>query len=420
MTKLALPAVLPRPGGWEFTWKAEEINIRLERLREHHDSITSEVWVEQGTKREHLLGGIRFNLVSTTGRAGVAKFLLSRRNGLDWGGMIEQVCVYTLKKFREQEQPGKLGYFPKDNELKFLLAPVIPTGVSTLLFGYGGMAKTTIALAWGLLVQLGEARLGLKPEKSPVLLLDWETHQDIANGVLMALHAGLKLEGGADFIYRRCRRPLLEFVEDVKADVDREGIGLIILDSMGKACGSEKELKENALPTMSALEWLGKTNLIVSHRPKGFEGKERGTYGSVYIENDVRQAFRVEAQAQPGENMLNVALYHTKHNLMSLLNPIGYSITWDKVQGTFIKTKDVAEMEAFRPHLSAKDQITQELKETPKMTVAELAEATGLKENTISKALEREKKRFVTFEVDNIKMWGLKSQREDEKISPLL
>ena len=387
---LIFPGITPRPGGHEFIWKEDGIFLRLERLREHHDSITAEVWVEQGEAREHLIGGLRFNLTTTAGRSGIAKSLAARRNGVDWGGMMEQVCVYALKKFREQAQPVKLGYYPEDADIKFLLRPTIPEGVSTLLFGYGGMAKTTLALAWGLIVQLEEAKLGLVPKQEPIMLLDWETNQDIANRTLIALHAGMGFVGAMpEIIYRRCRRPLLEFIEDVKADVDREGIGLIILDSMGKACGGEKELKENALPTMSALEWLGKTNLIISHRPKGEEGKGRGTYGSIYVENDVRQAFRVEARHMPGEDALHVALFHTKYNLMSPLHPFGYQITWDKVKGTRIEREDVGGMADLQEQLKPETQIENALKEHARMIVKEIAEETTLTVDTVRNTLKR-------------------------------
>lgn len=403
----------PRPGGWEFIWP-DSIFIRVERLREHHDAVTAELWAEQGEAREHLVGGLRFNLTTPGGRASMAKALLARRNGYDWGGMMEQVCVFALAQFRAQEEPTIIGSLPTRQPLLFRLAPVLPEGVSTLLFGYGGMAKTTIGVAWGLLVYLGLPRLGLEPHQAPVLLLDWETNRDIANKLVAKIQAGTDLPGTAEFLYRRCRRPLLEFVEDVRADVQREGIGLVILDSLAKACGGEKMLREDALPTMSALEWLGTTNLIISHRPKGLEGQERGSYGSVYVENDVRQAFRVEAHPEPGGNSAQIALFHTKFNLMGQLKPIGYQITWDDFYGTKIETKDVGEMEDVRGQLAAVYQVEIALKSSP-LTVDDLAEATGLKADTIRKTLARYKnKRFVPLGDARPQVWGRVIQTPEE------
>ena len=194
---LSVPGVSPRPGGWEFHWPGSDIWLRLERIHEHHDSISAECWVEEGDPRAHIVGGLRFGLTTTTGRTTMARLLQSRRNGVDWGGMIEQVCVYSLRKFREQEQTTHIGDLPTETDLRFQLSPVIPAGVTTLLFGYGDTLKTHIAILWGLAIQLGEPLLGLTPTQGPVMLLDWETNQAIANKTQQAIHAGMGMPGKA-------------------------------------------------------------------------------------------------------------------------------------------------------------------------------------------------------------------------------
>ena len=169
----------------------------------------------------------------------MAKVLLARRNGIDWGGVMEQICVYTLRKLREQDAVAHIGSLPM-KPLKFRLRPVLPEGTITLLYGYGGVAKTTIAMAWGLLVSSGIPMLGLEPIRGPVLLLDWETNLEIANNTQRAIAGGLNLPGVPEFFYLRCRSPLTDIIESVEAIVKREGIVLGISDSMVKACGGDK------------------------------------------------------------------------------------------------------------------------------------------------------------------------------------
>lgn len=393
MNQLSAPVVTPRPGGWEFDWAEEGIFIRLERLREHGETVTAELWAEQGEKREHLRGGLRFNLVTNAGRESMAKGLAARRNGIDWSGIMEQICVYALRQFRSQEQSLEIGgeALGPVRDLEFCLKPVLPKDVTTILWGYGGVAKTTMATAWGLLVQLGYPALGLLPVQGPVMLLDWETNWQLANRLLKQVHAGMGLPETPHFIYRRVRRPLSEFIEDVIAEVAAKGVSLIILDSLIKACGGEREAKENGLATMNLIGQIPATPLVISHRPKGLEGRERGSYGSVMIENDCRQSWRMESPSSESGtgNTAQVVLFHEKHNLMARLQPMGFVITWDKLLGIKIERQEPSTMADIRPVLSAISQIQTTLREGGEMTVGEIEGASKLPLDTIKKTLAR-------------------------------
>ena len=420
---LTVPQVTPRPGGHEFFWAAEGCYIRIERLREHHDSITAEVWAEVGEKREHLLGGLRFSLTTPGGRASIIKALDTCRqqkspsnpNGVDWRGMVEQVSVYTLRKFREQDPFTSIGEGTGAPPLKFRLRPVLPEGVTTVLYGYGGVLKTTMAIFWGLLVQLGETRLGLEPMEGLVMLLDWETDKDIAERTQQMLHAGMGLSGRPRFIYRRCRRPLLDFVEDAQAEAQREGVVLVIADSFTKACGGEKEAKENALPTLSALQLVAPTVLSLTHRPKGAEGKDRGAYGSAYIENDARQAFRADGRHEADVGAAQVVLTHAKYNLMRPLHPFGYRVTWDDLLGIKVETQDVGEMGSIGGDLAVKRQLEEALRHGA-LTVAQLSQNTGIAEATIRTKLNMfSEHTFTTLPgKEKAKSWALKEERNSD------
>lgn len=409
-TPLTVPQVTPRPGGHEFFWPTDAIYLRLERLREHHDSITAEVWAEVGDKREHLLGGLRFSLTTPGGRKSIIQALAARRNGVDWGGMVEQVCIYSLGRFREQDGLTTVGDMAYEERVSYLLEPVIPLGVTTLLFGYGGLGKSTTAGMWGLLVQTGESRLGLTPTQAPVMLLDWETNQEITNKTLRAIHAGLFLEGQPHFHYRRCRRPLVEFVEEVKADKERLGIGLTIIDSFTKAAGGEREAKENALPTLNAIDWSGGTNLAITHRAKGETGKDRGAYGSVYLENDVRQAFRMEGERDEVE--ARVGLIHHKHNLMAPLRPFGYRIRWDNLLGITFENYDPQSIAGVVERLGVGRQITDLLRQGP-LPVADLIDAIGKAKAGQVRNRLTDLKRSGAIRLLEDRMWGLASDREE-------
>ena len=372
--------------------------------------MTAEFWATQGKENAHLLGGLRFNLVTPTGRNSIVNALKSRRNGVDWGGMVEQVCIYTLGKYREQEGLTHIGDMSHDTELRFLLEPLLPLGVTTLFFGYGDLGKTTLVYCLGLLCQSGTPALNLLPTQANVLLLDWETNREIADKSLQALHAGMELPGAPRFAYRRCRRPLTEFVEDVRADVERDNIGLVIVDSFTKACGGERETKENALPTLNAIDSLERTAAVITHRPKGEDGRNKGAYGSVYVENDVRQAFRVEGERS--EDSATIGLVHHKHNLMTPLAPIGYKVTWDKLLGTVITPHDARSIDGVVKRLSLNKQILELLKDGP-LPVATIIEAIGPEKTAQIRPVLTRLKQADQIILLQDRTWALKSEYDD-------
>ena len=384
---LTVPQVTPRPGGHEFHWVSAGCYIRIERLREHHDSITAEVWAEVGEKREHLLGGLRFNLTSPGGRASIIKALTARRNGVDWGGMMEQVSVYTLQKFRTEEPFEEVGNMPRGQDALWRVEPLVAEGLTTLLYGPGGLVKTTLAITVASLVQAGVERLGLKPRQGRVLVLDWETNRQIVNDIQRNICAAMEIPETV-LRYRRCRRPLVDMIEEVRAEVAQYDIKMVIADSAVKACGGEKEAKENALPMLNALGSLPTGNLLISHKGKAEDAKM--SYGSVFFINDCRHVFEVRGHREPGEEATSVGLFNTKSNISPILQPIGFRVTWTEL-GIVVARQDVKQMESIRGHLTVPIQIIIALKHNP-LTKDQIVETTGLPAGTVSTTLSRDKK----------------------------
>jgi hypothetical protein len=369
-----MPTPLPLPGGWEFEWPKERVVLALERLREHRDSITAEATVSiKGGG--HLIGNIRFNLTSMQGRSSLAKSLNDRRNGVDWAGMVEQACVYTIRKFREEAPFEEVGQLPPGKETLWRLNPIVPEGLVSLLYGPGGIGKSTLAVYFGLLVQMGLNQLGLAAQAGPVLLLDWETNRQLVNDCQQAIAAAMGMPERPQFLYRRCRRPLVDMVEDVKATVQRQGIGLVIMDSAVKACGGEKEAKENALPMLNAAGALNVSVLLISHRGKMEEA--RLSYGSVFFMNDCRHVFEVRGGRQPGSSSASLGLWNVKSNVCAPLPPLGFRITWDNLLGIRVERQDVKDMADLRSQLPQAAQIRVAL-EHGKLTAQEIADETGL------------------------------------------
>lgn len=410
MSNPTLPKVKPRPGGWEFFWQAEGVLLNLERLREHKDSITAELTIQLGPSREHLKGGVRVNLTSDMARNSLAKSLTSRHNGADWGGMLEQAIIYTITQFRQSdpfEEVGQMALAP--SEAKWRLRPVLPEQLTTMLYGEGGIGKSTLATYLGLMVQHGLDDFGFRSVRGNVLYLDWESSQQIVNDTMLALAAGMKLEEAPYMRYRLCRRPLLDMLEDVKAEVESQNIKLLVIDSAVKAAGGEKEAKENALVLLNGLRYLGCTALLISHKSKT-EGA-RGSYGSVFFENDARHIFEVQAVASDDDSQANIILFNRKSNIAKRIAPIGFSIEWDELLGIKISREDPEAIESMRSQLPASIQIKGILRTGP-MSKADIVEELGLPEPTIRQTLGRGKDRQFVRIPGNPPLWALKTGKD--------
>ena len=183
----------------------------------------------------------------------------------------------------------------------------------------------------------------------------------------------------------------------------REHIGLVVVDSVGLACGGEPEKAESIIRYFAALRSLRIASLSVDHVAKNGDGST--PFGSVYKINLARNVWEVRASRPDDDEKLNIGLYHRKVNQGKLRTAIGVEVLF--YEGTVSTNSiDVKTDTELVKALTLRVRIEQSLK-TGGLSVPELAGLLEVKQDLVRNTLNRNRKSFVKIG-DN--KWGLLSK----------
>jgi len=209
----------------------------------------------------------------------------------------------------------------------------------------------------------------------------------------------MNLPWEAELYYRRCHQPVADDIETIKNIILENGIALVIIDSIGPACGGEPETADSALRYFKALRSLETTSLSISHRTKREESK--GPFGSVYWYNLARYVWTVELGDASKQNEFAVTLHHEKSNTTSLFGHMGLSFAFDPdSQATSIERVDPGELPTLMENLPLKEQIKRVLSKHGELTEKEIAEMIpgkkhkGVNADTVRSTCSRDRKLF--------------------------
>lgn len=395
-------------GLYRFTWPESEIVIELDRLRESRDGLRAELTVM--TTRpgvpSHLLDR-HINLMSETSHLSLEKRLNNRWNGINWGDMLEQACVMAKREHRKGEPLSLVGSLPPRERPKHRVYPLLLESEANMIFGPGGSGKSKFACLLSLLVQSGKPYCGLRPIQGNVLYLDYETCREECDETLKMLKAGMGFEEDINISYRYCSQPLWADVPELLKKVAECEADMLVIDSVGSACGGEPESAEIVLNYFMALRSLKVTTLSIDHVAHKGEGRP---FGSVYKINNARSVWELKKIQEPGESTLKIDLHHRKINAGKLQKPLGFQFEFSEDEDIiFVSPFDVAADAETSVHLPLGQRILYVLRHGW-MPVKDIAEELGEKEDRVRTRLHELKgKRQVTQEGSN---WGLMSHEQ--------
>jgi len=409
-TTPAMPVVRREGDAVVFEWDTEKVSIELDRVTQERGTILAEITIRTSLPGVggHLHRG-RLNLLSTSSRATLARFLEGRTDGLglDWPAFLEYAAVMAVDLLREGEPVVNLADLEPREEVRHRLHPVAPKGKPTEIFGDGGSGKSTLADLWAISVHMGIEVAGFVPERAPVLILDWEEDADTHRDRQAALCAGLSLEDVPPIFYRQCFGPLDQQADSLCRFIDREGVGLVIIDSVGASFGGEPESAELCIRQFGAIRSLRCTALLIDHVAR--ESKDHKPFGSAYKFNLARSVWEIRRQQRAGENVLHMGLYNRKVNFGPLEQPIGLALHFEKGRIT-ARREDIRAVPELTEGLPLVDRVTLALKDGPRDTTA-VAEELDMGSNKIRAVLSRYKGHFVKVGA----LWALRSGREESE-----
>ena len=285
------PTLTELPGRLNLTWEEDvKIAISVSRCREHKDGrVTGEIQVASTAQEPPAhLHRAQFNFSSSAARAALAKSMKAQAPDVDWTEILEQLAFYTLEWLRQGEPTEEIWTTEEIQPPEYLLYPIMPSNQPTLIYGDGGVGKSLLALMFSLVIELpwhdNPFRLRTLERTTNVLYLDWETDRQETAWRLKCLQRGLGLPD-IWINYRRCTLPLADDIEGIRKALS--GSNVIVVDSVGAACGGDLNSAEVAIRFFGALRQLDVTSLLISHISKDQLSKKKTAYGCYSEDTEV-------------------------------------------------------------------------------------------------------------------------------------
>lgn len=311
--------------GFSVYWPDQNIRFLAEYITRQQTGIFAEFTVLDGEKT--LCEGHRVNLNGDKARVAKKVHEYDGRFKLaDWTILIESTSVLVLRRYREGEPLRLLNAGTPVEDLSYQLSPLVFQRKTTILYGDGGLGKSSLALLCGMLVSTGESLAGLSAVPGRVLFVDYEDSWDVhvrRMRAIAACHPQLK---AADVRYQAHHEPLWNIVPMLLRRVQTEQISFLILDSLAAAtCGDSSA--EAATKAFRALRMLNLGALVLAHIPKATEQQqESGIYGSVFFKNFARSTWELRKEQEVGADVSILGLFNRKSNLSRLHPPLGLTV----------------------------------------------------------------------------------------------
>lgn len=367
------------------------MTISFGQVRENSDGIHGEMSVVSGVMGEIHWG--RINLASTSAREGLVRKLDQAAPGLPWRPILERACRQAARDLRTGEPVVPLVPRLADESARYLVPKLLLAGETNIIFADGGSGKSLLALAIARAVSTGTALPGGLVPSVPArgLLLDYESHRPEHEDRLARLEDVGSPPADLPILYRSMTRPLADEAASLRGEIDRHGIGLVVVDSLAPACGPEPDGADAVVRTMTALRsFAPATRLVLAHVTKLAAEQRTGPvkpFGSAFVFNLARNVWELRKADEDGGADLVIAAFHRKSNAGRLYPPLGFRFTFHDGM-TSLHAHDIGQAPDLLARMSLAFQIQKALV-VGAQTVETLVEATGSTKDTIARTLRR-------------------------------
>lgn len=231
----------------------------------------------------------------------------------------------------EVRSPVDLAALPEPGPFEFVVKDFIPRGYITNLYADSGQGKSYLALHLALCVMTGKPFLGRDVIQGPVLYLDWELDEVSQRRRWGEVTRGQGYEPPPSGLhYVRMIKPLTECLDEIYHWLDEIHPVLVIIDSVGKAVGTDPVDHRAIIAFYSKAETLG-TVLAIDHQPK--PGGETGyaakwEFGSSYKRHLARSSWQLERLGTDGDR-IGLVLRHKKTNFSALCSDVHATLTFE-------------------------------------------------------------------------------------------
>ena len=356
---------------------------------------------------KRLLPPTKVNLLSLQTRSRLAKEL-EAKSPLDmWETIIDNLAMRIMDKVAEGE-PMTVETAEADYEdTGYLVYPVLPLGLPTVIYGDGASGKTMTSILLAIMVSTGNSlpEVGLRLEhQGPVLFLDFESNRNVFGRRLKRLAKGLGVKPVIHYL--RCSVPLMQDIKRISRAVMEADPLLIIVDSAALAAlPGTKDPLDMAKSVFTPLSQLGRTSLIIAHTPK----EKDSVYGSIFFRNLARSVWYAQAYQAVEDSHLDTVLTHNKGNEDRRSPPLGLRFNFLEDRITVHRTNPASLPNVKVP---AEVRIKDFLKTNGAHFPKEIAEELGMPRGTVRYTLKKLREAGQLVKLDDGR-YGLKTFEED-------
>jgi hypothetical protein len=411
------PDVVRLGDDYVVTWLGEDkkptVQIGVTRIQEERDlHVTAELDIKDFDQSiPQLLPPQRARMTGTF--RGLLSDLSDVSYRDDWRMRLSQVSFHCLKAIRVGEPIIDLAQREAPVEPRQQITNIAWEGMPTVIYGAGGVGKSILALAFANAVHSGLPIANIEAIRGNALILDYETGWDECWRRSAQILDGAGLPRDRMVYYRFCTVPLAKDIQHLKRQIVEKDISLVVIDSVGPACGGDPELAAPTIQYFSALRALSTvdrpvTTISIAHVRKN-DDTDSGPFGSVYWTNLPRATFHVIKDQRKGTNFVDIGVHHKKTNVGKLLDPMGFRITWNN--GVTIEAVDPKKSKVLSAGGSIMDRAELYLADGP-MRNRELAADLGVADKTLSASLSSDDRfESVTVNVNGVteRQWQVKA-----------
>lgn len=416
------------PGLFMANWLGVGLVIEATRIVSHSDHRSARIRVRMDSGQEVL--NLASNISGPRARGDLARALQEIVNvpdneataGLDRVKHFIEIFCADVENALEETVPA-VRAANQFSPVHWLLKPMLATGKPTILLGAAQSLKSYLATFLCLLLENGEKFETLQPSaKIRTLYLDWESDADDMAERCVRLKHGLMVVDLAVYEnphYLRMTRPLMGMIPEIAKEVTKHTIQVIVVDSLGPACGSDMQKEDTPTAFFNATREIGKdlalplTWVLIAHLSKEELRKRHGThlpYGNIYFWNLARLVW--EMKRAPGEDRSHtiIGMLNTKNNVGPIEAPLGLEFVFDEEDiSTVLQMVDPKK--SFIEAQSQPDQVLDLLKDGAKgqKEIGEYLEVHNPKQ--VTSILSRLKARGLITKNPTDSRWGLLSNQ---------
>ena len=366
------------------------VGMTFDRLSDQRGGVSAELTVM--LMATELLTGVDVGLKSDTGQTKLASSLKALAPAIPWKLLLQRACSAVLTRHREGEPLRNLTIETPIEPLIFQIQPIVFRGKPTVLFGDGGLGKSSLALLCAMCVSTGETVAGISALPGIALYLDYEDSYDVHVRRMQAIAACHSNVAKADVRYQSCTEPLTNLTPTLLRRIHAEGITFLVLDSLAAATGGDAGA-EAATKVFRAIRTLNVGALIIAHIPKPTgEGYCPSIYGSVFHKNFARSTWELRHEQEVGDDTAILGLFNRKPNLSRLHHPIGVKVTQDRENTTMkYEVFDLSQAAELANALPLPSRIRNLLEDGEPRSSNEIAEELGAKLGSVKTTLSNPK-----------------------------